>query len=36
MILDGELDDLSEAAFFNVGTIEDAIEKDKQIKAEAK
>ncbi|MCH4072534.1 F0F1 ATP synthase subunit beta [Pseudoramibacter sp.] len=36
MILDGELDDLSEAAFFNVGTIEDAIEKDKQIKAEVK
>ena len=35
MILDGELDDLSEAAFFNVGTIEDAIEKDKQLKAEA-
>jgi F-type H+-transporting ATPase subunit beta len=35
MILDGELDDLSEAAFFNVGTIEDAIKKDKQLKAEA-
>ena len=26
-IVDGEVDDLPEAAFFNVGTIDDAIEK---------
>ena len=31
MILDGEVDDLPEQAFLNVGTIEDAIEKGKKI-----
>lgn len=35
MILDGEVDDLPEQAFLNVGTIEDAIEKGKQLQAEA-
>ena len=33
MIMDGEVDDLPEQAFLNVGTIEDAIEKAKQLKA---
>ena len=31
MILDGEVDDLPEQAFLNVGTIEDAIEKAKKL-----
>lgn len=31
MILDGEVDDLPEQAFLNVGTIEEAIEKGKQL-----
>ena len=31
MILDGEVDDLPEQAFLNVGTIEDAIEKGKRL-----
>ncbi len=35
MILDGELDDLPEQAFLNVGTIEQAIEKGKKILAQA-
>lgn len=30
-IVDGEVDDLPEAAFFNVGTIEDAVEKAKSL-----
>ncbi len=36
MILDGELDDLPEQAFLNVGTIEQAIEKGKKILEAAK
>ena len=36
MILDGEVDDLPEQAFLNVGTIEDAIEKGKRLIEEAK
>ncbi len=36
MILDGELDDLPEQAFLNVGTIEQAIEKGKEILARAR
>lgn len=32
MIVEGKLDDLNEQAFWMVGTIEEAIEKDKQIK----
>ena len=35
MIMDGELDDLPEQAFLNVGTIEDAIEKGRKILSEA-
>ena len=35
MILDGEVDDLPEQAFLNVGTIEEAIEKGKQLLAAA-
>jgi len=35
MILDGEVDDLPEQAFLNVGTIEDAIEKGKKLKEQA-
>ncbi len=35
MILDGELDDLPEQAFLNVGTIEQAIEKGKKLMAQA-
>lgn len=31
MIMDGEVDDLPEQAFLNVGTIEDAIAKGKKI-----
>jgi F-type H+-transporting ATPase subunit beta len=36
MILDGELDDLPEQAFLNVGTIEQAIEKGKKLMEQAK
>ena len=36
MILDGEVDDLPEQAFLNVGTIEDAIEKGKKLIAQTK
>ena len=36
MILDGELDDLPEQAFLNVGTIEQAIEKGKKLLAQAR
>ena len=36
MILDGEVDDLPEQAFLNVGTIEEVIEKGKKILAQAK
>ena len=35
MILDGEVDDMPEAAFMMVGTIEEAIEKGKKLLAEA-
>ncbi|MCQ2266943.1 MAG: F0F1 ATP synthase subunit beta [Bacteroidaceae bacterium] len=35
MILDGELDELPEQAFLNVGTIEQAIEKGKKLMAQA-
>ena len=35
MIMDGELDDLPEQAFLNVGTIEQAIEKGRRIMEEA-
>ncbi len=35
MIMDGEVDDLPEQAFLNVGTIEDAIEKGKKLQAQA-
>ena len=35
MILDGELDELPEQAFLNVGTIEQAIEKGKKLLAQA-
>ncbi|HUM66447.1 MAG TPA: F0F1 ATP synthase subunit beta, partial [Chitinophagaceae bacterium] len=35
MILDGEVDDLPEAAFNLVGTIDDAIEKGKKMTAQA-
>ena len=35
MILDGEVDDIPEQAFLNVGTIEEAIEKGKKILAQA-
>jgi len=31
MILDGEVDDLPEQAFLNVGTIDDAIAKGKKL-----
>ena len=31
-IINGEMDEYPEAAFFNVGTIEDVIEKAKQMK----
>jgi F-type H+-transporting ATPase subunit beta len=34
-LVDGEYDDLPEAAFYMVGTIEDAIEKAKKMAAEA-
>jgi F-type H+-transporting ATPase subunit beta len=35
MILDGEVDDLPEQAFLNVGTIEDAIEKGRKLQEQA-
>ena len=35
MILDGEVDDLPEQAFLNVGTIEEAIEKGKKLLEQA-
>ena len=35
MILDGELDELPEQAFLNVGTIEQAIEKGKKLMEQA-
>ena len=35
-IIDGKHDGLSEQAFYMVGTIEEAVEKDKQLKKEAK
>ena len=35
MIIDGEVDDIPEQAFLNVGTIEDAIAKGKEILAQA-
>ncbi|NDW12766.1 F0F1 ATP synthase subunit beta [Bacteroides sp. 214] len=35
MILDGEVDDVPEAAFLNVGTIEEAIEKGKELLKQA-
>jgi len=34
MIVRGEVDDLPEAAFYNVGTIDDAIAKAKRIREE--
>ncbi len=36
MIMDGEVDDLPESAFLNVGTIEEAIEKGKKLLEQAK
>lgn len=36
MILNGELDDLPEQAFYLVGSIEDVFEKAEKLKAEAK
>lgn len=36
MILDGEMDQYPEAAFFNVGTIEEVIEKSEKLKEEVK
>ena len=36
MILDGEVDNLPEQAFLNVGTIDDAIEKGKRLMEAAK
>ena len=36
MILDGEVDDLPEQAFLNVGTIEDAREKARRLIEQAK
>jgi F-type H+-transporting ATPase subunit beta len=36
MILDGEVDDLPEQVFLNVGTIEEAIEKAKKLQEEMK
>ena len=35
MIMDGETDDIPELAFLNVGTIEDVLEKAKQLKEQA-
>ena len=31
MIIDGEMDEYPEAAFFNVGTIDDVVEKAKEL-----
>jgi F-type H+-transporting ATPase subunit beta len=36
MIINGELDDLPEQAFYMVGTIDEAIEKAKKLQQEAK
>jgi F-type H+-transporting ATPase subunit beta len=36
MILAGEVDELPEQAFLNVGTIDEAIEKGKKLLAEVK
>lgn len=36
MILDGEVDNLPEQAFLNVGTIEEAMEKGKKLLEQAK
>jgi F-type H+-transporting ATPase subunit beta len=36
MIINGEVDDLPEQAFLNVGTIDDAIAKGKQLLSQAK
>jgi F-type H+-transporting ATPase subunit beta len=36
MILDGQVDDLPEQAFLNVGTIDDAIEKGRRLMEAAK
>ena len=36
MIVNGELDDLPEQAFYMVGTIDEAIEKAKKLQQEAK
>jgi len=33
--MDGETDDIPEQAFLNVGTIEDVLEKAKQLKEQA-
>ena len=35
MIIDGEMDQYPEAAFFNVGTIDDVVAKAKALAAEA-
>ena len=35
MIINGEVDDLPEQAFLNVGTIDDAIEKGKKLLSQA-
>ena len=34
MIIDGEMDEYPEAAFFNVGTIDEAVEKAKKLMAQ--
>lgn len=34
-IVEGEVDSIPEAAFYNVGTIDDAIAKAKQLESEA-
>jgi F-type H+-transporting ATPase subunit beta len=36
MILEGELDELPEMAFLNVGTIDDAIEKGRKLIEQSK
>jgi F-type H+-transporting ATPase subunit beta len=36
MILEGQLDELPEMAFFNVGTIDEAIEKGRKLLEQAK
>ena len=35
MIIDGEMDEYPESAFFNVGTIDEVIENAKKLQAEA-